>query len=321
MRTMLWRGLALAASLAVFAAQGRADETLRVGKAALQATAILPIDVGAQQGLFKQRGVNVEISNFQGASRLHQAMVAGDIDIGMGAGPEMAFIAKGSPELAICNADPKPKFLGLVVSWDSPIKSLDQLKGQKIHIASTGGLTYWLALELARKKGWGPKGITLVTTGNNVATTVSELQTHAVAAAFTATALAFTLELRKQGKLLAPATDFAGNVGAGMIFASDSIMKSHAAAVRDFLAGWLDTIVWIRNHRDEAVKIEAGITHFPLAVQAKEYDLTIDMFSSSCKFDAETLANLKRSFVDLNLVSSPPDMTKLYTEEFIPKRS
>lgn len=321
MTTMLWRGLVVAASMGVLAAQGQASETLRVGKAALQASAILPVDVGAHEGFFKRRGVEIRISDFQGSSRLHQAMIAGDMDIGIGAGPEMAFIAKGSPELAVCNADPAPKFLGIVVPSDSSIKSLDQLKGQRIHVASTGGLTYWLALELARKKGWGPHGITLVTTGNNIATTVSELRTHAVAAAFTATALAFTLETRKQGRLLAPATDFVGNVGAGMIFATDAIMKSNPAAVREFLAGWLDTIAWMRHHKRETVRIEAGITHFPVAVQAKEYDLTIGMFSSSCKFDAETLANLRRSFIDLKLVPSPPVMKKLFTEQFIPKRS
>jgi hypothetical protein len=53
---------------------------------------------------------------------------------------------------------------------------------------------------------------------------------------------------------------------------------------------------------------------------AKDYDLTIGMFTKSCRFDAESLATLKRSFIDLKLMSTPPDMSKLYTEEFLPKR-
>ena len=43
------------------------------------------------------------------------------------------------------------------------------------------------------------------------------------------------------------------------------------------------------------------------------------MFSNDCKFDAASLANLKRAFVDQKLVETPPDMSKLYTEAFLPK--
>ena len=35
-------------------------------------------------------------------------------------------------------------------------------------------------------------------------------------------------------------------------------------------------------------------------------------------FDAPSLANLERSFIDFKLVTTPPDMSKLYTESFLP---
>jgi hypothetical protein len=43
------------------------------------------------------------------------------------------------------------------------------------------------------------------------------------------------------------------------------------------------------------------------------------MFTKDCKFDPESLATLKRSFVDLKLLPTPPDMSALYTEAFLPK--
>ena len=52
---------------------------------------------------------------------------------------------------------------------------------------------------------------------------------------------------------------------------------------------------------------------------SRGYDLTIGMFTKDCKFDAESLATLKRSFVDLKLLPTPPDMSALYTEAFLPK--
>jgi hypothetical protein len=53
-------------------------------------------------------------------------------------------------------------------------------------------------------------------------------------------------------------------------------------------------------------------------VQGKEFDLNLGAFSDDCRFDAETLANLKRSFADLKLTETPPDMASLYTEKFLP---
>ncbi|MGH7091505.1 MAG: ABC transporter substrate-binding protein, partial [Stellaceae bacterium] len=241
------------------------------------------------------------------------------IDIAVGAGPELVLIAKGSPELAICNADPAPTFFGISVGEDSPIHSLAGLKDKKISVSSVGGMTYWLALELARKEGWGKDGLTMVTVGNGVSSVVAALKTHMVDAAYSSTALAFLLESKHEGRLLTSASSYAGNVGAGMIFATDRIMQERPQAVRNFLSGWLDTVAYMRAHHAETIKIEAAVTGFPPSVQEKEFDLTIGMFSNDCAFDRETLSNLKRSFSDLHLLPSAPDMAKLYTTRFVPR--
>src|SRR5581483_3623738 len=116
-----------------------------------------------------------------------------------------------------------------------------------------------------------------------------------------------------------PVTAFAGNMAAGTLYASKALMDSNPGAVRAFVAGWIETVAYIRAHKAETVKIESEVTGFPQSVMAKEYDLVIDMYTKDCRFDAESLATLKRSFVDLKLMNSEPDMSKLYTHEFLPK--
>jgi hypothetical protein len=42
------------------------------------------------------------------------------------------------------------------------------------------------------------------------------------------------------------------------------------------------------------------------------------MFSDTGRFDQRALATLQRSFVDLGLVAREPDLSKYYTEQFLP---
>ena len=111
-----------------------ADVTLSVGKADANASPILPTNVADKLGLFKKHGLDVKISDFTGGSKVSQAMVAGSIDIGVGAGTEMAFVSKGAPIIAVCDDAPPIPFIGIAVPWDSPVHSVDQLKGRKIGV-------------------------------------------------------------------------------------------------------------------------------------------------------------------------------------------
>jgi NitT/TauT family transport system substrate-binding protein len=312
-------GFSLVLASIGFALTASAATTLNVGKASSNASAIIPVNVGDQLGIFAKHGLDLKIADFTGGSKLAQAMTAGGIDIGVGAGTELALVAKGAFMLAICNAAPSIPFIGIAVPWDSPITTVAQLKGAKIGISSPGSLTDWLALELARRQGWGLQGVTPVAIGNAAASVIAAFREHLVDADVAVTSLIFDMEEKKLGRLLIPVSDYAGNLAAGAIFASTQLIKTDPDAIRAFLAAWLETIAFIRSHKEETVRIESAITGFPPSVMSREYDLTVGMFSSNCKFDAESLATLKRSFVDLKLLKDAPDMSKLYSEAFLPK--
>src|SRR5262249_56595304 len=128
-----------------------------------------------------------------------------------------------------------------------------------------------------------------------------------------------TMEGNKAGLLVFPVAEFAGKLAAGALFASNRLIETNPDAVRAFVAGWVETVDYIRAHKAEAVKLQSAITGFPESVMAREYDLTIGMFTKACEVDAESLANLKRSLLDLQILSTPPGMSQLYTEPFLPK--
>ena len=104
-----------------------------------------------------------------------------------------------------------------------------------------------------------------------------------------------------------------------MLFASNKLIASNPDAIRAFLAAWIETVDYMRTHKAETVKIESGITHFNQEVMSREYDLVMSMFTKACEFDADSLKNLRRSFVELKSLDREPDMPKLYTEAYLPK--
>lgn len=129
----------------------------------------------------------------------------------------------------------------------------------------------------------------------------------------------FNWEEKKEGRLLIPVSNYVGNIAAGAIYATQHLIATDPDALRGFLAAWLETIDYISTHKAETVRIESEVTGYSESVMAKEYDVTKGMFSKDCKFDADSIANLRRAFIDQKLVESPPDMSKLYTEAFLPK--
>jgi ABC-type nitrate/sulfonate/bicarbonate transport system substrate-binding protein len=296
-----------------------ADDPITVGKADAASTSFLPIHVGDKVGIFKKHGLELKISDFTGGSKLSQAIVAGAIDIGLGAGTEMALVAKGAPMKAVCDGLSPIPFIGIAVPFDSPIHSVDQLKGKKIGISSPGSLTDWLTKQLNQHQGWGADGASSVAIGNGAAAVLAGFRTNAIDADLSVTSNIFNWEEKKEGRLLIPASDFVGNIAASTTFASQNFINKHPDELRSFLAAWLETIDYLTTHKAETVKIESEVTGYSENVMAKEYALTASKFSRDCKFDAEALANLKRAFVDQKLVDTPPDMSTLYTEAYLPK--
>ena len=320
LRGALLGALAFACSLPLSPSTASAGGTLSVGKADANSTAFLPVHVAEKLGLFKAHGLELKLSDFTGGSKLSQAMTAGSIDIGLGAGTEMALIAKGAPTQAVCDIMSPIPIIGIAVPWDSPVRTIDQLKGKKIGISSAGSLTDWLAKQLAHHQGWRPEDVTSVAIGNGAAAAIAGFRTNAIDADIAVTSNIFNWEEKKEARLLVSASSFVGNIAAGTIYATQTLIATDPDALRRFLAAWVETVGYIDTHKAETVKIESEVTGYSESVMAKEYDLTAGLFSHDCKFDADSIANLKRAFVDQKLVETPPDMSKLYTDAFVPKR-
>jgi ABC-type nitrate/sulfonate/bicarbonate transport system substrate-binding protein len=310
---------ALAALAVVAVVQpSEAADKLRVGKAVAPPFVFQPVDVGMQKGIFPKYGIECEIIGFAGEARMHQAMIGNLIDIGLGSGPGMGFIVKGVPQKAVGALYGNPDNFGIVVLPDSPLKSAKDLKGKTVSVSSAAALTYWFVKELSSKMGWGPDGIEPVPLGADTAQ-IAALKQRQIDAAGSALDATVQLEANKEVRQIVNYGDHIKHFISNVIYASNDLIAKNPDALRRFLKGWYETIAWMNSHKEETIAIVGKTSRTPPALMGPVYDVHKKEFSTDGKFDREALEYIKQSLLTLKILDEAPDMSKLYTEEFLPK--
>jgi len=297
-----------------------ANSAIKVGNSSAQAFNFLPLGIGIEQKVYEKNGVDVTEIDLGGSAKLHQAMTAGAIDLGLGAGTDIAFLVKGAPETAVGAIAITPALFGVIVQYDSPIKKLSDLKEKRIGISTVGSLTQWLAFQIAKKEGWDPHSFNFVTDGSEYTPQLAALETHAIDAQISGAALGWNLELQKKGRLLAPASEWVGAFLQNVVFASNDILKKDPDAVRGFLKGWLEGVAYMGSHKDETIAYARSKDHFAEEVEQKQYTNVMPSFSKDGTFPPDAVAPVKASFVDLGILATEPDMSQYMTERFLPGR-
>jgi ABC-type nitrate/sulfonate/bicarbonate transport system substrate-binding protein len=305
--------------LSVAATTASAAELLRVGKSVPEAFSFVPLDVGLRTGLFRKYGIEIEASSLAGGARLQQALAADSIDIGLGSGPEMSAIEKGSPVKAVAAMAGAPRLLALLVRPDGAIKTVDDLKGKKVGVTTTNSLTAWLVSELARQRGWGPTGIDVTPLGATTAQ-FAALKTRQIDGLVADIATLLEAEEKGEGKILFRFGDLVKDFHIHVIFATNKLIATRPDAIRAFLKGWFETIAFMRADKTATIAIAKDVIHVDPAITARTYDELMPMFSDDGRFDPKALAALSRSYVELKILPAEPDMTKFTTEAFLPNR-
>jgi ABC-type nitrate/sulfonate/bicarbonate transport system substrate-binding protein len=310
--------LALVPVMAVpLAAAALAADAVRVGKAVPFAWTFTPIDVGIDVGIFAKQGLELQVTSFAGDARLQQGLVSDSIDFGLGSGPGMGFLAKGSPAKAVAAMAGAPMNMSIVVSYDSAIKTLDDLKGKKIGITTVGSLTDWLLKRVVAEKKWASTDVTAVTVGG-MDSTKAALKTGQIDAVVIALELGYALEEARVWRVLAPLAPFAPDFHTHVIFARDELIAKKPELVERFLRGWFETIAFMRTNKERTVEITAKVLNLDKAVIGRVYDEQIKIFTADGRFDPKALVVLRQSLVEMGILQQVPDDSVMFTTRFLP---
>jgi NitT/TauT family transport system substrate-binding protein len=301
----------------LFVMPASAQDKIRFGKAFPGLFQFTPVDLGIEKGFFQKRGLEVEIANFFGDAKQQQAYTAGAIDMAIGGGAGMSFIAKGSPILAVAEAAGPPLGITLSVWADTPYKTVADLKGETVTGASVGDQTEWMVRQLSILQGWGPRGFNYVPLGASEAQ-IAALKTHQVAAAPLDITTAVTLESGGQARIVVRFGQVIKAYINHVITASNEMIAKRPDDVKKFLAAWFQSVAYLKAHKNEEVKFAAQLLKKPEPIISRVYDEATPMITDNGHFDPNGLAAIRDSVVEMKIVDTPPDMARLYTEKFLP---
>lgn len=312
-----WRLLAALASVGLaFTQSALAQDTIRVGKSVPIAWTFTPLDIGVEMGIFEKHKLKVEISAFGGDARMQQALAANSIDMGLGSGPGMGFASKGVPAKAVAAFAGAPKNLGLVIHADDPYNNIKEMKGKKFAVTTIGSLTHWLLKRAALAQGWKHDDLTAVPLGG-FETNYAAFKTRQVDGIVLAVESIYLLLSRGEGKYLGNMAPYAPRFHTHVIFARDEMQEKNPELVKRFLAGWFETIAYIKANKQKSVEIAARILKSTPEIIGRAYDEQISMLQDNGKFDPEAIKLIKQTLVEMEILDKEPPDEKIFTTKFV----
>ena len=147
---------------------------------------------------------------------------------------------------------------------------------------------------------------------------IAALKTKSIDGAIVNLAVALNFVQRGEGRVLLRFGELVKDFHIHVIFATDKAIAEKPQALRGFLAGWFETIAFMRRNKAETVAIAKEVMGTDEPTTGGIYDELMPMFSDSGRFNAKALAVLSKSFVEMKTLPAEPDMSKLTTEAFLP---
>jgi NitT/TauT family transport system substrate-binding protein len=238
------------AIVALSGAATRAQELVRIGLAVPHNAAYVQFYAAETLGFYKEAGVKTELTLYRGGAASQEALSAGAADIitYFGAGVGLA-VSKGAREKIVAAIDPTPHGWQFLVLANSPIKTLKDLDGKKIGVATKAGTADMFALWVADKAG--ARVQTIPVGGGGMVPALRAGQVDAIAmfpgSSLQLVATGEARSLMDLGKEMEPTLP-------DVIVASQEMMDKRPQAVRGTLAALYKAVAHLRNNREWALK-------------------------------------------------------------------
>jgi ABC-type nitrate/sulfonate/bicarbonate transport system substrate-binding protein len=308
-------GLAAMLGFGAFHPAGAADK-VRVGTPEGSSFVFALLDAGVGAGIFAAHDLDIEKINFAGAGKLDQGMTSGAIDVSLAGNAELAYVAKGVPQIGVAAMAGAPVDMSIIVRMDHDITKPADLKGRTIGVTSETSLTSYLVLAFSEQQGWGNDGMKRAYLGS-MSSSVPALLVKNVDAIVGPVEAGLVLESQGKARALVTFGDMKMFI-THVICAGDMFAKDHPDVLKRFLAAWFETVGWANAHKQDTVRLVLPVTGLTPDIASKIYDNDMPAMSLTGRFDPTAVATTMKSFTTLGLLTTVPHDKELYTEKYLP---
>ena len=284
-----------------------------------------PQYVAIARGFFAEEGIDIDLSNGQGADAVMSAVLSGNMDIGF-AGPEASVYVynEGKTDYTQVFAQITRRDGSFLVAREKDDAfNWQKLKGKVVLPGRKGGVPY-MALEYAlRQNGVDPaKDLTLD----------SSVQFSMMTAAFTAgTGDYFTcfeptasmLEAEGKGYIVAAVGDAAGEIPYTAYFAKKSYIEKNSDLIAAFTRAVYKGQQWVKTHTAaeiaDAIKEQFPDTSAELLTASVERYQKIGAFCDTPVMSEASFTLLQKVIAEAGELSSPAPFDKVVNNTFADK--
>jgi NitT/TauT family transport system substrate-binding protein len=305
-------------------AQERKTKIFFTGKAAgaqRGALSTAAFYIASQLKFYEDEGVNLEVADFQAGGDQVRAITTGTAQWGpvSTAAAAIAFL-KGSA-IRIIGGGVSTTMIYWIVSKDSPIQKMSDLKGKKVGYSRPGSTTHVFGLQLvdrAEKEGVNPNEITLVSVGE-IPQAYTSLRTGIVDVSYTSYPHLAQQLAEGAVRVLAAADDFAQNWLQLALVAREDLVKEHPEVVRAVLRAYHRANELILKEPEKAARAlsDAVDKTLPVETLLAGFKKTPPR-AFSLRINPESLSEIEKALLRVKLIDRKIPWSALVDQGFLP---
>lgn len=279
-----------------------------------------PYGVGIEKGFFKQAGADITgVISGEGGGTSVRAVIASGLGYGeTSPAAAIAAIAQGH-DIKIVNIGSRSLADNVIIVMpDSPIKSVQDLKGKKFAISNPKSLGEMTIVAAAEKVGVNSTDIQRVALGN-LSGALTALENHVV----DATSIPGILFMMRGGEskyrvIMGPKE--LPEIPPAVGLASSALTKDNPQKLRAILAARRQAVQFISQHTDDASKILANV-YAPLPakdVNTMMHDLVEAKFYSEGRIEMPLLQTTEHVMKVVGMLDKDVDLSNMVDSSFLP---
>jgi NitT/TauT family transport system substrate-binding protein len=328
-----WIAAACAALLLALPAPAQAQKpetaTVRLAVGGKTSLYYLPLTVTERLGYFKEAGLDVEISDFQGGAKSLQGLIGGSADVVTGSYDHtIQMQAKNQPIVAIVQLGRFPGFaLALRKEKAASYTGPKDLKGMKIGVTAPGSSTHFMALYMMSQAGLKPDDAVFIGTGSGN-TVVAAVKHGEVDGIVNVDPMINLLDRDGAIKIVADTRTlegttqvYGGPYPAAVLYTTAGFAEKNPNTAQALVTALVRGLKWVQGHSPEEIaKVmppEYALGDAALYVQSIKTNLP--SWSPDGRFvkDApETALKVLKAF-DPNVAKAQIDLTKTHLDKFV----